>query len=780
LAEKQYFHLERRFRELTDAESAQPDALEAFNESLAETGMTWTDLLTENRLVVLAEAGSGKTDEMRHQAQRLAADGKYAFFFTLESVAYPIESLLDGQEQEAFARWKGNGGEPAWFFLDSVDELKLNDRKLEPALVTLANFLGSHREQARVIISCRPSDWRPAVDMEAFRRRLPIPLPEAKAAPAVDPEDFFLSTIEPAPAKSDLLAEEAEERGGLERKFRTVVLLPMSDRQVRSFVEQRAVPECEAFLAEIERRDAWDFARRPLDLLELGQVWSEQRRLGERQEQYETNVLIKLRDDPDRADRNQIDDVKAREGAERLALALMLARKQAFRAGDAILDPGLAQETLDPAEILPNWTPKQRQVLLRRALFDPATLGRVRFHHRSVQEYLAACRLRTLQEKGLSIRQLLRLFFAESYGEEIVIPSRAPVAAWLALSNAPVRRMLTRLEPERLLSLGDPASLGHDTKVGLLESFAEVYGNGTWRGVRVPAPELKRLSTPALAPTVVRLWGSNPANPDVRELLLTLIWQGALHECLDIVSSVAADLYAADYERIVALRAMVACGATEQVSALVADLVASPLAWPDKVVRNVACELFPRFLDTDGLIQLMERTPEPESDVNGFRWSAQRLVETLDSCSPVAINLRNRLADLIWRKRSSDPSFHDLKSDCDHLTPALTSLCVGQLSQCRLGVDRDLVRACVIANRFTARIHRFRGDRDLLREAFEDHAAMRAEAFRHETTLMTEVVPGADTWHRLYYAEHGSLLGQLRDADRPWLEAMLSEDGISG
>jgi len=83
LAEKQYFHLERRFRELTDAESAQPDALEAFNESLAETGMTWTDLLTENRLVVLAEAGSGKTDEMRHQAQRLAADGKYAFFSLL-------------------------------------------------------------------------------------------------------------------------------------------------------------------------------------------------------------------------------------------------------------------------------------------------------------------------------------------------------------------------------------------------------------------------------------------------------------------------------------------------------------------------------------------------------------------------------------------------------------------------------------------------------------------------------------------------------------------------
>ena len=739
--------------------------------------MTWADLLTESRLVVLAEAGSGKTDEMRHQAQLLAADGKYAFFFSLESIAYPIESLLDGQEQEAFTRWRGNGGEPAWFFLDSVDELKLNDRKLEPALVILANALGSHREQARVIISCRPSDWRPGVDMEAFRRRLPVPLPVAKIAPAVNPEEFFLSTLKPKPANPDLLAEEVDDRKEPEMKFRTVVLLPLSDRQVRSFAEQRAIPECEAFLAEIERRDAWDFARRPLDLLELGQVWSEKRRLGERQEQYETNVRIKLRDDPDRPDRDQIDDGKAREGAERLALASMLARRQVFRTGDAILDPGLAQGTLDPADILPDWTPKQRQVLLRRALFDPATLGRVRFHHRSVQEYLAACRLRTLQEKGLSIRQLLRLFCAESYGEEIVIPSRAPVAAWLALWNLSVRRMLTRLEPERLLSLGDPASLGHDARVELLESFAKVYGNGTWRGVRVPAPELKRLATPELAPIVVRLWGSGPANPDVKELLLTLIWQGTLGGCIEIALSVASDAQAADHERIIALRAVVACGETERVSTLIAGLVASPSSWPDKVVRSVACELFPRFLNVDGLIQLMERTPEPEGDVNGVRWSAERLVETLHPCSPIAVDLRNRLADLIWRRRGSDLSFHDLKSDCDHLTQALTSLCVRQLSQCRLGIDRDLVRACVIANRFTAQIHRSRGDRDPLREAFEGNLAMRAEAFRQETAVMTEIVPGADASHRFYYAEHGSLLGQLRDTDQPWLEAMLADDG---
>ena len=83
----------------------------------------------------------------------------------------------------------------------------------------------------------------------------------------------------------------------------------------------------------------------------------------------------------------------------------------------------------------------------RRALFDPATYGCVRFHHRSVQEYLAARRLRVLHETGMSTKALFRLLFAERYGVEVVFPSMRAIAAWLALWIDAAREELIEREP---------------------------------------------------------------------------------------------------------------------------------------------------------------------------------------------------------------------------------------------------------------------------------------------------------------------------------------------
>ena len=116
--------------------------------------------------------------------------------------------------------------------------------------------------------------------------------------------------------------------------------------------------------------------------------------------------------------------------------------------------------------------------MLRRALFDPATYGRVRFHHRSVQEYLAARRLRTLRDKGMSTRALFRLLFAERYGVEVVFPSMRAIAAWLALWDEDARKELVGREPEVLLSFGDPGTLELQARIDLLRAFVERYGKG--------------------------------------------------------------------------------------------------------------------------------------------------------------------------------------------------------------------------------------------------------------------------------------------------------------
>lgn len=125
-------------------------------------------------------------------------------------------------------------------------------------------------------------------------------------------------------------------------------------------------------------------------------------------------------------------------------------------------------------------------------MFDPATYGRVRFHHRSVQEYLAACRLRALRDTGMSTKALFRLLFAEQYGIRVVIPSMRPVAAWLALWDERVRRELVSREPETLLSMGDPEALPIPARAQLLRAFPQAYGHGGWRGLRIPLDDVRR------------------------------------------------------------------------------------------------------------------------------------------------------------------------------------------------------------------------------------------------------------------------------------------------
>ena len=154
------------------------------------------------------------------------------------------------------------------------------------------------------------------------------------------------------------------------------------------------------FSPEIGRQNAWTFARRPLDLTELIAISTTSGRLGTRAQQHDANVTAKLKDAPDRPTAAFSQDTEARLGAERLALALALTRTRTIRSPDQALDIHRADGVLDPAAILEDWSEQKRQALLRRALFDPATYGRLRFHHRSVQEYLAAQRLKALRGEG--------------------------------------------------------------------------------------------------------------------------------------------------------------------------------------------------------------------------------------------------------------------------------------------------------------------------------------------------------------------------------------------
>src|SRR5260370_40247840 len=94
-----------------------------------------------------------------------------------------------------------------------------------------------------------------------------------------------------------------------------------------------------------------------------------------------------------------------------------------------------SEAALDVSKILHNWGAETRATLLERPLFGFASYGRVRFHHRSVVEFLAAKRLDALLGRGVSIKSIKRLLFTETaHGVRTVRPSMRPSAAWLGLS----------------------------------------------------------------------------------------------------------------------------------------------------------------------------------------------------------------------------------------------------------------------------------------------------------------------------------------------------------
>lgn len=62
-------------------------------------------------MVLLAEAGAGKTEEIRHAATRWRDRGDHAFFLRLEHVADDLEAAFEVGDLDDFERWKNSQDE---------------------------------------------------------------------------------------------------------------------------------------------------------------------------------------------------------------------------------------------------------------------------------------------------------------------------------------------------------------------------------------------------------------------------------------------------------------------------------------------------------------------------------------------------------------------------------------------------------------------------------------------------------------------------------------------
>ena len=770
-----YVDLKRRFLDLTVEDFQKESELVALLDdskllaALHSTGLDrsdgWSDLLRHRRVVLFGSGGIGKTEEMKQQVNRLNATDRYAFYLRLESLQSDVpERLLPPDIGRKLDSWKSDSDQDAWFFLDSVDELRLRNGSLDQALAHLTNSIGDHVARVSVVVSSRPTDWRMDNDMATLLSWLPMPTSDDMQRRSLD--DAFIDVLrrEIHQAADNDCDDQSDDPAPT---LKTVTMLPLTEDQIRLYAEASSASAAD-FLSEVEQRDAWEFARRPLDLDQLLTMWSRHRRLGTRREQVREHVRSMLRDQPDRPDDHLLSDADAERGAADLALALELTRTEAIVAPEDAPNAGPSDGALRASDILDSWTDAQRKTLLRRPLFEMTAYGRVGFHHRIAREYLAATRLQNMREAGVSNRALQRLLFGRSHGVDIVLPSTRQVAAWLAPDDDSVAAQLLAREPETLVLLGDPESLPIATRQQAVVSLVNEYAEGGWRGVLldVDHSQIKRFADPALGPTIHDSW--HAAGEEILEFLLQLVALAPAPDCSALSEELANDPTRPGELRADAIRALLACDCQPSVRRLAGRILADPEYFAD-VPTDLLPILFPSIIDANQLLGLLSRTV----DTDNGSWAASRICDTIDPVSEAALALRVGIASKIVDHHVPTQTHEPLQSDWGHFAPALATLCHRQLSD-ESNPAPELLRVSTIASRFgrdtaggEAAHH--------LGNHFKACSTAREGAFWQELAFVDRHLAPSDSWDRYYHTYHSGLTGLPEQSDQPWLLRALAD-----
>lgn len=111
--------IERIFKDIPDGEITDADQ-QSFLITLGwKKGLAWNDLLKSKRLLLISEAGAGKTFECQKQARRMWDEGEPAFFVELAALAMEdLRTLLDADEEARLNDWLTSQYEVATFFVD--------------------------------------------------------------------------------------------------------------------------------------------------------------------------------------------------------------------------------------------------------------------------------------------------------------------------------------------------------------------------------------------------------------------------------------------------------------------------------------------------------------------------------------------------------------------------------------------------------------------------------------------------------------------------------------
>jgi hypothetical protein len=545
----EFIELHRTFYELSKHSSENDD--EDISRALGIGGrLIWSNLIKEYRLIILSEAGSGKTYEIRNVAHTLREQGKPAFFLRLEHIPRDFEDAFEVGTYEAFEEWL-TSGEEGWLLLDSVDEARLrNPGDFELSIRKLSRRISTAKDRSHIVITGRTTAWRPKSDLAHCTTHLPY---AAATTSERDPQ-----AEDDGPEESLQTETETQER--TKPVFKIISLDDLTSDQIAVFAKARGIEDSKAFLDAVERADAWSFTSRPQDLEELTEFWIDKGRIGTRLELMRNSIDRRLAErDQGRADARPLSAERARQGSRLLAAATTLAQDPTIRVPDGAENTkGIAVQS-----VLPDWDDKDQSTLLSRPIFDEAIYGAVRFHHRSVREYLTAEWFAELLKRETSRRIIETLFFRNQYGLDIVVSTLRPILPWMAILDEKIRERVRKFAPEIIFEGGDPSQLPLEVRRYILREVCEQMADGATGRSMQDYAAVQRFANPDLTDDVRALMRQYADNEDLTAFLLRMVWLGQLEGALPEAIDVALTPTAQHYTRIAAFRAIKAIGSNE-------------------------------------------------------------------------------------------------------------------------------------------------------------------------------------------------------------------------
>lgn len=528
-----YIELERTFHELS-LRGEESDEFDFRNSYLGER-LSWADILAGYRTIILSEAGAGKTAEIRHSAKTLRHEGKVAFFLRLEHVADDFEIAFEEGSFMEFEQWLASD-EEGWLFLDSVDEARLRvPLDFERAIRKLSTRLSNALQRTHIVLTSRGTAWRPVTDLKLCQQQLRF--------------------VEPV-----LVIDENQQNdtiGNLDSTFRIVALDDLGIVQVEKFAGAKGITALESFVNAIERADGWSMAARPDDLTELLSYWNTHKRIGNRLELMQSSISRRLVErDQNREEALPLSYADAIAGARSVAAAATMTQESSIRVPDG--SENLKGITI--AAVLPSWDNKKYAALLARPIFDEAIYQTVRFHHRTVREYLTAEWLKGLLDHETSRRKIESLLFRDQYGQVVIVPTMRPVLVWLILLDDKIRERALSISPELIFEGGEPKALPLKIRQKILYDVCETMHNSTAWGATSDYRAVQRFADKDIAADVKALFAKYVSSDNIQWFLLRMIWQGELSDALPEAKHVALNIKADQYTRIAAFRAVRAVG----------------------------------------------------------------------------------------------------------------------------------------------------------------------------------------------------------------------------